>query len=269
MWRYLKREIMALSRDLRIKLQGMIKRIVEAEKVLILKQNGVYSQQKVVQGDIVHVKFVGIGSVINLPHFAIVWEAKPSSDHILVLPLTSQPKPDYDLGTITGMNKPNNVVKMNQLQCISRKSFTTHKRRGVQVALSPEQLLRVREMFRKFQLQEKTLSYILTNDIGLRLPLFISSNVEALLQKTCTYSIIPTGQGLYDLHFITTENPIYHKIELVSVSMKHAERKRILRNLTDPRIPVRTTAQNTISHIYSQVTAAAVLNSAAPATQSP
>lgn len=257
MWRYLKREISKLGRELRVKIQGMIKTIVEVEKTIILKDdNGFYSSQIVNRGDIVHVKFVGMGAVINRPHYAIVWEVNPKADHIIVIPMTSKPSPKFDLGFIPGMSKPNNVVKLNQLQCVSRKSFEVVKRRGKKVILSPNQLQTVESMFRKLMLQESSLKQILFYDVGNLLPLQIPIDVLSILEHPGLYHLDSVNDGTSFLHFISSERSEYKKILMVPVSMKQKDRKDLLKNLVSTNEQTREAAERRMMGIFTVVTSA-------------
>ncbi|KUP21136.1 type II toxin-antitoxin system PemK/MazF family toxin [Paenibacillus sp. DMB5] len=254
MWRYLKRQITSMPRILQNNIKGMIKTIVEVAPIEPAKNsNGVFNQV-LQQGYIVHVKFIGLGSVINRPHFAIVWDASPKADHVLVLPMTSKVNPNYDVGRIPGLRSPNNVVKINQIQCVSRKSLDLVIRRNNTVQLSQAQMLKVREMYRISQLGEKPLHSVLFYEIGAFLPTSVPLDVSALLQRPCVYEIV-NQSGITILNLMSPEEPRLKRLTLVDVGLPQRDRKALLRELLSADLSIKIAAESRVSHLAATVAA--------------
>lgn len=135
-------------------------------------ENGIFVPQ-VRPRNVVLVDFSGMGSEMSGEHYAIVWEAIPKRDHLIVIPTTSY-KDDltkesgtyFNIGKV-GFLEGETVVKLDQTTAISRKRILsyTHVEPGTGrkkwVSITEEQEKRIQEGIRVLWFKEKTLYHVI------------------------------------------------------------------------------------------------------------
>ncbi|TXK90319.1 hypothetical protein FVE24_12275, partial [Parageobacillus sp. SY1] len=202
-WEDLKQKFNQLKEKTQKKIMAQFFRIVDVESQSLSKdQNGNFTPY-LQKGQVVKVYFVGLGAVIDSPHYAVVWDAHPKNEHIVVLPLTSKTRAGkgyFEIGPIDGLPAVSHVVKANQPQSVSRKSvkiWTKKDNNGnnVVITLNETQLNKTEELFRISQLGEPTLVKVLTKNIGLLVPITESAVYYDDLHKPVHYFLM--GNQLY------------------------------------------------------------------------
>lgn len=234
MWDDLKQKFNQLKAEIQNKVMAQFFRIIAVESQPLSKDDKGRFVPYLQKGQVVKVYFVGLGSVIDRPHYAVVWDAHPESEHIVVLPLTSKTragKSYFEIGPIDGLPAVSHVVKANQPQSVSRKSvkiWTKKDNNGnnVVITLNETQLNKTEELFRISQLGEPTLVKVLTKNIGLQVPITDSAVYYDDLHKPVHYFLM--GNQLY---YKTKANDAPKLIELVSLDIRSKERKALLKNL--------------------------------------
>ena len=219
------------------------------------------------RGQVVHVKFVGQGTVLDGPHYAIIWDAFPTNEHVVVLPLTSKSregKNQYDLGNVFGL-VGNSVVKANQPQSISRKNLTTlylmnpsdtatlldRNFQPIPVLLQPEQLTQVTDLYRISQFKEPTFYEVVSKKIGPNiLPVDIPKHILAMTRRPVTYFI----DGNRKLYYRFFDDEQTHVIDLIPVSLTPGEQRRRLRELLSEDDHVRERANQVTKQQILQTT---------------
>lgn len=260
----LQSRVASLADGLRTRLVNRFHRIVDIETTRTIKDSQNRFDPILTKGQIVKVKFVGTGAVIDGPHFAIVWSAFPKSDHIVVLPMTSQPSsPEYDLGPIEGLHSSVNVVKPTQPQSVSRKGIEAwYKKDGdgnnVPVKLRAHQIVQADDLFRKSILQEPLLFSVLQNEIGLLLPR-VSADILTNLYRPVTF-VVSGNQLWYKL----SNDSQMRSIDLYPVDTSVSNRKRLLRMLVSDNSADRVKADEEITKLVAAKTIPETIQQAAP-----
>ncbi|RAS87267.1 type II toxin-antitoxin system PemK/MazF family toxin [Priestia endophytica] len=198
-------------------------------------------------GELIEIRFSGLGSEIDEPHFAIVWKEHRKKDPIVAIPTTSF-KPEFTLespstfniGKIGFMGKET-VVLLEQITTISRKRidmdsikktrrFDKVKKKNVYAKITKEQEDRIRDGFKTYLLGEDTLYEFLVESDTHTMPLLSSYNEQLKhfhrpfikVEEKCTEDML-----VYTLY----ENP---KKEYVIYKFPHTVqkhyRKTLLRN---------------------------------------
>lgn len=142
--------------------------------VLSVKKHNNINKQRfflpvVNKGELIYVRFSGIGSEHDQEHYAIVWEVDRKRDHIVVIPATSfkddstiETGISFNIGNV-GFMESQTVVLLNQITTISRKRIISVKHYNPLTGqyefarISPDQEKRIRDGFRVMCLGEKTL----------------------------------------------------------------------------------------------------------------
>lgn len=208
-----------------------------------------------VKGQIIHANLIGLGSVLNDPHFVVVWDYDPGYKNVTVIPLSSNKKnalsgsrPGYDtnnkynLGLIAGLNKSESVLKINQVTTITQKGIQ-YKFSGSEVHLSPDQLQHVEDMFREKYADYVLLSQLISNCH--KFPTNLLSEYEHYLYRPVMH-VYDADTLLFKTHEMTSLYSLHLK-DLVREIGGLSKHNRILKQLVSPDGAKRKVA-------YAQVT---------------
>lgn len=243
------------------KLLDQFRRMVEIEARGLETDTGGRYTPTLVAGQVVKVNFIGLGSVMNLPHFAVVWRALPYEPNLVVIPLTSKFKPGqefYNLGQIDGLPERDSIVVANQPQTVSRKSVRVCRKganRESLVNLSEVQMMRLNDMVRRALARgELPLRNVLEKNIKIMVPLLTKSHFDDL-DRPVTYAIEGDilSYQIYDKVKINV-------VELVRLSITSKTRKELLRQLLSGNLDQINEAQTIIQMKLTEVQAAAGSN---------
>lgn len=216
-------------------------RIIEVELNEVIQDPGTrVFDQPLHKGQVVHVKLIGLGNVLNEPHYAIVWDFEDAAGHLVIIPLTSQKRPNdkNNIGIIEGITDRlpavASVVKIEQVTTVSRKAIHILKKDStdsppdrIPVSLSPTQLLQVEDFFRTRYLKELNLMDVLVKKINNFVPLSIDRTHLSDLFRPVQYVIIGT-----DLYFRCSNYSCMVPIPLADVGyMKLRDRNSLVYNL--------------------------------------
>jgi hypothetical protein len=228
---------------------GQFFRIVNTEKNNLQKDQSDNFVPFLEKGQVIKVNFVGLGTVIDRSHYAVVWDAHPTNEHTVVIPLTSKVRAGkgyFEIGPIDGLEAASHVIKSNQPQSISRKSIQIWTKKNedgqnVVVTLEDWQLRKTEELFRISQLKEPTLVKVLNQFIGLKVPITPSIDYFENLYKP--------------IHYFVLEDKLYYKvyqdapikiIETMNIGIRSGERKELLKKLFSEDASQRLIAESSI-----------------------
>lgn len=180
------------------------------------------------RGDIVFCDFIGIGTEIDEPHYAIVWEAPKNKEAITVIPVTSaviqEDKSQFCIGQVegfitqAGMTVPRDTyVYLNKIKEVSRKRFEVWYKRDsqgniiwqnnhkVHVSISSAQIERIQDAIRVSYLDCPTLLDLLIDKINRGMQFPVNYGSEKILQygyrAVADYNIDTSIEGNYKLKF--------------------------------------------------------------------
>jgi hypothetical protein len=231
LWKQLKVELDNFTGKIKSTIFSRFQRIIEVEKVVLLKNDKGQFEPLLKKGQLINVEFINQGSVLDENHPAIVWAADKKSEHIIVIPLTSKNGDGRfekrNLGVINGYNNLQSIVKINQPQSVSRKSVTLIKnKKNKNVVLSDSQLIKFEDYFREYYLKEPNLRDIIQNKIGTMLPLEISEEDIIQSYRPVIYDV--RGDELW--YRFSNEDKM-KKIDLVSLRITFTDRNKIIENI--------------------------------------
>lgn len=205
-------------------------------------KNGAYVPI-VQRGEIVLCDFIGIGTEINEPHFAIVLHAPKGKEAITVIPMTSTDIDEYEyqfcIGKIPGFITEfgstvtkDTYVYLNKIKEVSRKRVEVwYKRdlygniirvndRKINVSITADQMARVEEAISITYLKCPSLLYILVDLINRGVQFPINYENENILKygyrAVNTYNIDKSVEGNYKLNFTMYDGTV-GKIEMKSL----------------------------------------------------
>ena len=196
------------------------------------------------RGEIVLCDFVGIGTEINQPHFAIVLHAPKANEAITVIPLTStdidEDEYQFGIGKIPGfitqggstMTK-DTYVYLNKVKEVSRKRIEAWYKRDsrgnlikdvsnkkIRVSITADQMARVEEAISITYLNSPSLLHILIEKINRGVQFPINYGNEDILKYGFrvveTYTIDDSIPGNYKLNFKMSDGTV-GMIELKSL----------------------------------------------------
>lgn len=140
--------------------------------------------------EIAKVNFAGLGSELDDKHYAIIWEAYPKRDHVVVIPTTSfkeistlETGTSFNIGCVGAM-QAETVVTLGQITTLSRKRIINVEgyrdgTRKVYHKLNPAQQARLLDGFRVFAFGERTLyDRFIKSTLQDRLPMFLDHDVQ-------------------------------------------------------------------------------------------
>lgn len=218
------------SNPLKVKTLAQFARIVDIE----IETGARYPLQK---GQVIFADLVGIGDVLDEPHFVIVWDCDTANGHVVVIPMTSnkfppialtpfvpsfQTRDKFNIGIIEGVksSKPNveSIVKISQIQSISWKSVHILKKKDpstgadVEITLSPDQLRHVEDLFYWQYSKQPLLRDLLVNNLKM-IPTNPPVEYETLLYRPVIAALGSSGSTLY---FKANDDKHMRSLQLVS-----------------------------------------------------
>lgn len=240
------------------------------------------------RGELVEVRFSGLGSEIDQPHFAIVWNEQRKKDPVVVIPTTSFKKEftiespsAFNIGKIGFMNKET-VILLDQITTISRKRINTaslnktvkyNKKLGKKehAKITKEQENRIKDGFKTYYLGESTLYEFIRDAEGTTMPILSSYNEQIKhlhrpflkIEKKCTPDML-----VYSLYEEPEKEYIIYKFPY-TVSPNH--RKALLRNWINATAELDPVTQTILKQrnivreeAYEKIKKAAILSSSLP-----
>ncbi|MEN1990799.1 hypothetical protein [Paenibacillus hubeiensis] len=214
-----------------------------------------------VKGQVIHANLIGLGQVLNDPHFVIVWSYDQGYKNATVIPLSSNKrvalssgKPGYDtnnqfnLGVIAGLNNTESLLKINQMTTITLKGIK-HTFSGNQVHLSPDQLQHVEDIFRE-KYADYTLLYHLISKVHRKFPTNLLSEYEQYLYRPVMH--------FYDSNTDILQFKTHEMSGLISLQLKDivkevggvGQHNRLLHNLVSKESAKRKSAYSQVSQHF-------------------
>lgn len=148
------------------------------------------------EGELIEIRFSGLGSETDQEHFAIIWKAQRTSDPIVIIPTTSfkeastkETEIAFNIGKIDFMGKET-VVLLDQMTTISRKRInrktlyktrqTIDKTKGQYkfATISIEQKNRILDGLRAYHFGETTIYQFLKETEQKKLPVLTDYEVQ-------------------------------------------------------------------------------------------
>lgn len=197
------------------------------------------------EGELIEVRFSGLGSETDQEHFAIVWKAKRTSDPIVIIPTTSfkedstqETEIAFNIGKISFMGKET-VVLLDQMTTISRKRIDQRKRYKTRrrlssgkyefATISKEQKNRILDGIRAYHLNETTVYQYFRDNEKDKLPLldqyaiqighlhrpFIRDN-ERSNEYKLVYSLYEDPTKLYTIYRVPCTEMPYQRTQLLN-----------------------------------------------------
>ncbi|MGN7457793.1 type II toxin-antitoxin system PemK/MazF family toxin [Paenibacillus pasadenensis] len=226
-----------LDRELQDKLVDQFERLINAEAKVL--SQGTDERGKTVykplldRFDIVLVSFIGIGHLMNEPHYAVVWDAPAHSSNLSVFPLSSKVKhPKFAIGPVDTLPAEDTAIMINQLTTVSRRSLIepVKKRnaagRLVNVSLTVRQQRQVLALFHETLLKQPTLRSVIEKELGSHIPFGLSDDNRSDLEVPVAYGL-HHSLLLYQLPWSKTMKAI----PLQAIEMPFGERRRLVRGL--------------------------------------
>lgn len=230
---------------------------IESNEDITKNEHG-HFQPPLKKGQVVQVKFVGQGTVLNGKHFAIVWYVQPKEGQVVVLPMTSKKKANqgiFDLGPIEFLRSRINVVLFQQPQTVPRESIHIWTKRvekepsvleNVPVELNEFQMLHMDSLFRYTQMREKDLFFKITFETGKKIPQFIPKELIPHLNRHLKVTI-ENDKIKYKL----PHEGEFKEFPLVSPNISIKERYKLLAGLFSKDDTTRTTAEQKVHDLIS------------------
>lgn len=196
-------------------------------------------------GELIEVRFSGLGSETDQEHYAIVWKAKRTSDPIVIIPTTSfkeestvETEVAFNIGNIDFMGKET-VVLLDQMTTISRKRIDPrqlHKtRRSLgqgkfkYATISDDQKNRILDGIRAYHLNETTIYQYLRDNEKDKLP-FLNNysvqishlhrpfirNVEKSNEYQLVYTLYEDPENFYTIYRVPCTEKPYQRTQLLN-----------------------------------------------------
>ncbi|TVY06575.1 type II toxin-antitoxin system PemK/MazF family toxin [Paenibacillus cremeus] len=250
-----------LPKELMLRAIEQHARIVDIElNVVPRNSETMVYEQPLQKGQVIHAKFIGLGEVLDAPHYAVIWDVNVKAGHVVVIPLSSKKRHGTDkrnIGVVEGISQrglvpTESLAKVDQMTTISRKAIhiltlegsdldATEKK--VPVLLSDVQIQLVDDLFRTRYLNEPTLYDVIMRHIRLLVPVRIPESYLSYLSRPVSYILI--GDKLY---FKCGNNAEMKTIELVDLGfIKFKVRSDLIRSLLSDDAGIRTAAEESIS----------------------
>jgi hypothetical protein len=178
-------------------------------------------------GQVVLVDFVGVGTVLNDQHFAIVWNPVATLGQVQVIPMSSKGDSQHDIGEIDGLREKHNYILYHQVQNVSRKSIRVWKNTKKQISkLNAYQRKQIKSQYRYYQLKEKDLLYKLKFETD-GFPISIPAEMLMSLNKT-----VYSKQHDKHLEIMLPHKQSFDKINLTKIKMSLEQKDKLLSKLT-------------------------------------
>ncbi|QJC50216.1 type II toxin-antitoxin system PemK/MazF family toxin [Paenibacillus albicereus] len=226
-----------LDRELQDKLVDQFERLINAEAKVL--SQGTDERGKTVykpsfdRFDIVLVSFIGVGHLMNQPHYAVVWDAPAHSSNLSVFPLSSKVKHrKYGIGPIDTLPAEDTAIMINQLTSVSRRSIIepvkkrTPAGRLVNVSLTVKQQRQVLALFHETLLKQPTLRSVIEKELGNHIPFGLSEDNRSDLDVPVSYGL-HQSLLLYQLPWSKTMKAI----PIQALEMPFGERRKLVRDL--------------------------------------
>jgi hypothetical protein len=230
---------------------------IESNEDITKNEQG-HFQPPLKKGQVVQVKFVGQGTVLNGKHFAIVWYVQPKEGQVVVLPMTSKKKANqgiFDLGPIEVLKSPINVVLFQQPQTVPRESIHIWTKRiekepgvfeNVPIELNEFQMMHMNSLFRYTHMREKDLFFKITFETDKKIPQFIPKELIPHLNRQLKVTI-EDEKVKYKL----PHEGEFKEFPLVSPNISVKERYRLLAGLFSKDDTTRTAAEQEVHDLIS------------------
>ncbi|EMI11256.1 hypothetical protein [Anoxybacillus gonensis] len=230
---------------------------IESNEDITKNEQG-HFQPPLKKGQVVQVKFVGQGTVLNGKHFAIVWYVQPKEGQVVVLPMTSKKKVNqgiFDLGPIEVLKSPINVVLFQQPQTVPRESIHIWTKRiekepgvfeNVPIELNEFQMMYMNSLFRYTHMREKDLFFKITFETDKKIPQFIPKELIPHLNRHLKVTI-EDEKVKYKL----PHEGEFKEFPLVSPNISVKERYRLLAGLFSKDDTTRTAAEQEVHDLIS------------------
>lgn len=214
-------------------------------------------------GELIYVRFSGVGSELDDDHYAVVWKAQRHLDQVLVIPTTSfKPKSTIESPIVFNIGKVDfleneTVVLLNQITVISRKRIlrTKHVNKATQqelpAKLNQNQIERIKDGLRVLFLGEHTLFEEFLYMHQDRLPLLEDPHEQ---YSHLHRPFIRIRDNIDELEYALYCDPnVTYRIKRIPTSLRRSDRKKLLYNWinatetdTKSRNKARDDAYNTI-----------------------
>lgn len=255
MLRGLDREFASLRIDLQTKVFSQFRRIINAEKNRLSRTDGVF-HPILNKFDIVKVSMIGLGTVMNDNHYAVVWDAPLKSETIVVLPITSNVEPGrerFAIGSLDGLTEPDHSIDANQPQTITRKSIINYPTKTdatgkpIPVKLNEAQQIIVLDLFHKSIMKEPSLKTVLMEKIGDKIPTGLDQEIRNDFNRAVTYFV------QHDfVYYKLPESDNVKTIPVASLLMRISERKRMINDMASNNPRVREAAERNVAQKIAQ-----------------
>lgn len=198
-----------------------------------------------VHGQLIKVKFTGAGSEIEEDHYAIVWEAKPKRDQVIVVPTNSfkpttrEYKHNFNIGKVFPFNKET-LVCIDQITCISRKRIIEYtfynpvlRRNNISI-IEPNQKNRIFDGIRATWFNAPILLDYLLNNSHKYIPIF-SNFDQQITHLFRPYESIKYDNSKLETYYKLYNDGIWYKVSWEKSSISPSNRNKLIRSLAYAR----------------------------------